>query len=93
MVEYFWEKVGMLVAILVSSVVCGFLPLAFKNVRPALKKRLLSYGNCFAGGVFFAIGYVICYVYVYYESIFLRVFIQHIYIYTLHFYLFLTLIN
>jgi len=58
MASYFWQKVGMLVAILVSSVVCGFLPLALKNVRPALKKKLLSYGNCFAGGVFFSIGFV-----------------------------------
>lgn len=57
MAEYFWQKVGMLFAILVSSVVMGFLPLALKKVRPDLKKRLLSFGNCFAGGVFFAIGY------------------------------------
>jgi len=58
MAEYFWQKVGMLFAILVSSVVMGFLPLALKKVRPDLKKRLLSFGNCFAGGVFFAIGFL-----------------------------------
>jgi hypothetical protein len=58
MSEYFWQKVGMLFAILASSVIMGFLPLALKKFRPALKKRLLSFGNCFAGGVFFAIGYV-----------------------------------
>lgn len=56
--DYFWEKVGMLFAILTSSVVMGFLPLALKKVAPALKKRLLSFGNCFAGGVFFAIGFL-----------------------------------
>lgn len=53
-----WEKVGMLVAILASSVVMGFLPLALKKVAPAKQKRLMSFGNAFAGGVFFAIGYV-----------------------------------
>lgn len=58
MEQYFWHKVGMLLAILISSVVMGFLPLALKNVTPALKKRLLSFGNCFAGGVFFAIGFI-----------------------------------
>jgi zinc transporter 1/2/3 len=58
MPEYFWQKVGMLFAILVSSVVMGFLPLALKRVRPGLKKRLLSFGNSFAGGVFFAIGFL-----------------------------------
>lgn len=58
MADYFWQKVGMLFAILTSSVVMGFLPLALKRVRPALKKRLLSFGNCFAGGVFFAIGFL-----------------------------------
>jgi hypothetical protein len=56
--EYFWQKIGMMMAILVSAVVMGFLPLALKKVNPALKRRLLSFGNCFAGGVFFAIGYV-----------------------------------
>jgi len=55
---YFWQKVGMLVAILVSSVVMGFLPLGLKKVSPIVKKRLLSYGNAFAGGVFFAIGFL-----------------------------------
>lgn len=54
---YFWQKVGMLAAILISSIVMGFLPLGLKKVNPILKKRLLSFGNCFAGGVFFAIGY------------------------------------
>lgn len=55
---YTWQKVGMLVAILVSSVVMGFAPLGLKKVSPARKKRLLSYGNSFAGGVFFAIGFL-----------------------------------
>lgn len=63
---YFWQKIGMLAAILVSSMVMGFLPLGLKKVNPILKKRLLSFGNCFAGGVFFAIGYVIInYIYLY----------------------------
>lgn len=48
----------MLSAIMVSSMVMGFLPLALKKVNPILKKRLLSFGNCFAGGVFFAIGFL-----------------------------------
>jgi len=55
---YLWQKVGMLAAILVSSVVMGFAPLGLKKVSPARKKRLLSYGNSFAGGVFFAIGFL-----------------------------------
>jgi hypothetical protein len=55
---YIWQKIGMMVAILVSSVVMGFAPLGLKKVDPARKMRLLSYGNVFAGGVFFAIGYV-----------------------------------
>lgn len=55
---YTWQKVGMLVAILVSSVVMGFAPLGLKKVNPVRKKRLLSYGNSFAGGVFFAIGFL-----------------------------------
>jgi zinc transporter 1/2/3 len=58
MVELFWQKFGMLCAILASSMFMGFLPLALKKVSPVLQKRLLSSGNAFAGGVFFAIGFL-----------------------------------
>jgi len=39
-------------------VVMGFAPLGLKKVDTARKRRLLSYGNAFAGGVFFSIGFL-----------------------------------
>jgi len=55
--ELLWYKFGMLIGILGSSVVLAFLPFMLKKIDPSLKRRLMSYGNAFAGGVFLAIGF------------------------------------
>lgn len=55
--ELFWYKFGMLIGILASSVILAFVPFMLKKIEPSIKKKLLSYGNAFAGGVFLAIGF------------------------------------
>eukprot|EP01111_Echinosteliopsis_oligospora_P012667 TRINITY_DN4371_c0_g1_i1.p1 TRINITY_DN4371_c0_g1~~TRINITY_DN4371_c0_g1_i1.p1 ORF type:complete len:309 (-),score=68.83 TRINITY_DN4371_c0_g1_i1:70-996(-) len=56
--QIIWYKIAMMVSIIVSSVVMGFLPLVFDKSTSPHKRLVLSLGNTFAGGVFLAIGYL-----------------------------------
>ncbi|XP_062320883.1 zinc transporter ZIP1-like [Osmerus eperlanus] len=53
-------KLGALVMLLSTTLLCGFIPLCIVrgagrcNVDPAMRQRVLSLVSCFAGGVFFA---------------------------------------
>jgi len=56
--EIFWVKFCMLWGLFAIGISMGLSPLIFNRVSPHLRLKLLSYGNCFAGGVLLSIGFL-----------------------------------